>query len=54
MILYLIVGDLIVKSFFIDEDTIRFSTWNAQVKGGEVVDMYAFRAIIKKKKSTSR
>ena len=37
------------EEFYIDEDTIRFSTWNAQVKGGEVVDMYAFRAIIKKK-----
>ena len=30
------------KEFYIDEDTIRFSTWNAQQKGGTIVDMYAF------------
>ena len=37
------------KEFYIDKDTIKFSTWNAQQKGGAIVDMYAFKAIIKKK-----
>ena len=37
------------KQFYIDEDTIKFSTWNAQQKGGVIVDMYAFKAVIKKR-----
>ncbi len=37
------------KEFYIDEDTIKFSTWNTQQKGGRIVDMYAFKAVIKKK-----
>jgi len=37
------------KEFYIDEDTIKFSTWNAQQKGGLIVDMYAFKAVIKKR-----
>ena len=35
--------------FYIDQDTIKFSTWNAQQKGGKIVDMYAFKAVIKRK-----
>ena len=37
------------KEFYIEEDKIRFSTWQTQIKGGEIVDMYAFKAIIKKR-----
>ena len=37
------------KEFYIEEDRIRFSTWQTQIKGGEIVDMYAFKAIIKKR-----
>ena len=37
------------KEFYIDEDTIKFSTWNAQQKGGHIVDMYGFKAVIKRK-----
>ena len=37
------------KEFYIDEDTIKFSTWNAQQKGGNIVDMYGFKAVIKRK-----
>ena len=37
------------KHYYIDEDTIKFSTWNAQQKGGRIVDMYGFKAVIKKK-----
>ena len=35
--------------FYIDEDTIKFSTWDTQLKGGKVEQMYAFKAIIKRK-----
>ena len=31
------------------EDTIRFSTWQTQRKGGEIVDLYAFKFQIRKK-----
>ena len=37
------------KEFFIEEDTIKFSTWNAQAKGGRVIDMYAFKAVIRRR-----
>jgi predicted phosphodiesterase len=36
--------------YYIEEDTIKYSTWNAQVKGGEIVDMYAFKATIRRRK----
>ena len=35
--------------FYIDEDTIKFSTWDTQLKGGKVEQMFAFKAIIKRK-----
>ena len=38
------------QEFYIDEDSIRFSTWDTQLKGGKVEQMYAFKAIIKRKK----
>ena len=37
------------EEFYIEEETIRFSTWQTQIKGGGIVDMYAFKAIIKRK-----
>jgi hypothetical protein len=37
------------KVFEIIEDTIRFSTWQTQKKGGEIVDLYAFKFQIRKK-----
>ena len=38
------------QEFYIEEDSIRFSTWDTQLKGGKVEQMYAFKAIIKRKK----
>ena len=38
------------QEFYIDEDSISFSTWDTQLKGGKVEQMYAFKAIIKRKK----
>ena len=35
------------KEFYIDDDTITVSTWNAQRKGGVLVDMYASKAVIR-------
>jgi len=35
--------------FFIVEDSIKFSTWQTQLKGGKVEDLYAFKATIKRK-----
>lgn len=37
------------EEFYIEEETIKFSTWNAQAKGGKVIDMYAFKATIRKR-----
>ena len=37
------------KVFEIMEDTIRFSTWQTQRKGGDIVDLYAFKFQIRKK-----
>ena len=37
------------NEFYIDEDTIKFSTWDTQLKGGTVEQMFAFKAIIKRK-----
>ena len=36
--------------FYIEEDRIKFSTWEAQAKGGQVIQMYAFKATIRRKK----
>ena len=38
------------EEFFIVEESIKFSTWQTQLKGGTVADMYAFNATIKRKK----
>ena len=35
--------------FYIEEDRIKFSTWEAQAKGGQVIQMYAFKATIRRK-----
>ncbi len=35
--------------FFIDQDSIKFSTWDTQLKGGRVEQMFAFKAQIKRK-----
>jgi len=37
------------EQFYIDEDTVKFSTWDTQLKGGKVEQMFAFKAIIKRK-----
>ena len=36
--------------YYIEEDTIKFSTWETQLKGGQVASLYAFKASIKRKK----
>mgnify|MGYP003133036938 CR=1 FL=1 len=36
--------------FYIVEETIKFSTWDTQLKGGKVEQMFAFKATIKRKK----
>ena len=36
--------------FFIEEESIKFSTWDTQLKGGKVEQMYAFKATIRRKR----
>jgi|TARA_B100001250_G_scaffold411852_1_gene441529 predicted phosphodiesterase len=36
--------------YFIEEESIKFSTWDTQLKGGRVEQMYAFKATIRRKK----
>ena len=38
------------QEFYIAEDSIKFSTWDTQLKGGVVEQMYAFKATIRRKK----
>ena len=38
------------EEFYIEEDSIKFSTWDTQLKGGKVEQMYAFKATIRRKK----
>lgn len=38
------------EEFYIAEDSIKFSTWDTQLKGGVVEQMYAFKATIRRKK----
>lgn len=37
------------KEFYIVEESLKFSTWDTQLKGGVVEQMYAFKATIKRK-----
>ena len=36
--------------FYIEEESIKFSTWDTQLKGGRIEQMYAFKATIRRKK----
>lgn len=36
--------------YFIEEESIKFSTWETQLKGGTVEQLYAFKATIRRKK----
>jgi len=38
------------EEYYIEEETIKYSTWETQVKGGRIEQLHAFKATIKRKK----